>query len=76
MEVLKERDDTLCAHALVVGTPRRPSLFFNSFFMTTLLTDSEYEYAKVIKWTKKVDVFDINIPDLHWAMAVVYIDRK
>jgi len=83
MEMLNERDTALCARVDSTSTFRRPSYFFNSFFMERLLmTNNKYSYGNVKRWTKfavfeqdKI-VFPINIKNAHWTMAVIYIQRK
>ena len=80
MCMLKERDDALC----LAHPPRRPSWFFNSFFIDKLLiADKKYTYANVKRWSKKFDVFamekifmPVNLGNTHWTLLVVYIQRK
>jgi sentrin-specific protease 1 len=62
--------------------PRRPSYFFNSFFVSKLM-ENGYDYAKVKRWTKKFDVFEqdkiffpVNLSNTHWTMAVVFVQKK
>lgn len=58
--------------------------FFNSFFYTQLMHKNDgYEYRKVARWTKKVDIFDlqkvvvpVNINNAHWAIAVMYMQDE
>lgn len=80
MAMLQERDAGRCASGN--GT-RLPSHYFSSFFMTKLLEGGKYDYARVRRWTKKVDVFalnkvfiPINLDNTHWVMAVVYVRQR
>lgn len=80
MCMLQERDTKLCAES---NGQRRPSHYFNSFFMSKLLENGQYNYAFVRRWSKKVDVFamervfiPINLNNTHWAMSVVYVQKK
>jgi sentrin-specific protease 1 len=78
--MLQERDTNL--YQTYFG--RDHSYFFNSFFITKLLIcDDDYKYANVKRWSKKIDIFEmdkiyfpININNDHWAMAVVYMKEK
>jgi sentrin-specific protease 1 len=80
MKMLQERDDTLCEQ----NENRRHSHFFNSFFAERLLvTDRCYNYENVKRWSKKLDIFEmdknffpINIGNMHWTLAVVYPQKK
>jgi sentrin-specific protease 1 len=82
MEMLKERDRELCR----VHANRRPSHYFNSFFITKLLiTDGKYNYSAVARWTKraKVDIFEcekvycpVNISNTHWTMLIMYMQKR
>ena len=82
--MLKKRDDILCAQTDALGNRRRPSWFFNSFFMTKLLPNcGQYEYGNVINWSKNFDVFSmdkvffpVNIGNIHWTMTVAFIHRR
>jgi sentrin-specific protease 1 len=80
MAMLQERDARLCSAS--DGT-RLPSHYFNSFFMTKLLENGQYNYGQVKRWSKKFDVFaldrvfiPINLNNTHWVMAVVYVQKK
>jgi sentrin-specific protease 1 len=80
MAMLQERDARLCSASK--GT-RLPSHYFNSFFMTKLLENGQYNYGQVKRWSKKFDVFaldrvfiPINLNNTHWVMAVVYVQKK
>jgi sentrin-specific protease 1 len=80
MAMLQERDARLCSASN--GT-RLPSHYFNSFFMTKLLENGQYNYGQVKRWSKKFDVFaldrvfiPINLNNTHWVMAVVYVQKK
>jgi sentrin-specific protease 1 len=80
MAMLQERDARLCSAG--DGT-RLPSHYFNSFFMTKLLENGQYNYGQVKRWSKKFDVFaldrvfiPINLNNTHWVMAVVYVQKK
>ncbi len=62
---------------------RRPSYFFNSFFVSKLLEGGRYDYSKVKRWTKKFDVFEqekiffpVNLSNTHWTMAVIFVQKK
>ena len=56
----------------------------SSFFYTQLMHKNDgYEYRKVARWTKKVDIFDlqkvvvpVNINNAHWAIAVMYMQDE
>ena len=80
MKMLQERDDTLFER----DKNRRHSHFFNTFFAERLLkTDKHYKYENVKKWSKKLDIFEmdkiffpINIDNMHWTLAVVYPQEK
>jgi Ulp1 family protease len=80
MKMLQERDDSLCEQ----NENRRHSHFFNSFFAERLLaTDRCYTYKNVKRWSKKLDIFEmdkiffpINIGNMHWTLAVVYPQKK
>lgn len=57
--------------------------FFNSFFYTLLSVEgSGYNYSKVNKWTKKIDIFKMDkliIPvhlGSHWCLASVNMKKK
>lgn len=80
MAMLQDRDARLCAESK--GT-RLPSHYFNSFFLTKLMENGQYNYAQVKRWSKKFDVFalnrvfiPINLSNTHWVMAVVYVQKK
>ena len=79
MCMLQERDDVLFAKY----ARRRPSYYFNSFFVDKLLQNGAYCYSNVKRWTRKIDVFSmdkvffpVNIANTHWALAVVWVSRK
>lgn len=82
MNMLKERDEALCAANLA----RRSSWFFNSFFIAKLLgCDGKYTYTytNVKRWSKKFDVFamdkvymPVNISNTHWTLLVIYVQIK
>ena len=80
MCLLQQRDEEL-----VQAFPtRKPSYFFNSFFIQSLLiNDGKYNYANIRRWTRKVDVFQqdkiffpINISNMHWTLIVVFMSAK
>lgn len=56
---------------------------FSTFFYTALTTQKRYNYARVRKWTKSIDVFrydkllvPVNL-EVHWCLAVVNLrDRQ
>lgn len=80
MLLLKDRDEMLCKKY----PGRKPSHFFNNFFMERLLiTDKKYNYANVKRWSKNFDIFTmhkifvpINLSNTHWTMAVVYMEAN
>eukprot|EP01039_Chlorochromonas_danica_P002907 gene2907-3173_t len=79
MCMLQERDKALCEKY----TGRKPSHYFNSFFMTKLQEGGKYAYSQVRRWSRKFDVFalekvfiPINIHNTHWTLAVVYMQEK
>ena len=80
MLMLKERDDALC----LLHPSRRPSWFFNSFFIEKLLiADKKYAYSNVRRWSKKFNVFSldkvfmpVNLSNTHWTLIVIYVQRK
>jgi hypothetical protein len=84
MQLLLQRDRAFCA----LNPNRRPSHFFNSFFLEKLVGQHSggYNFAGVKKWTKKAkidDVFElekiffpVNIDNTHWCMAAVYPQQK
>jgi sentrin-specific protease 1 len=74
MGMLQMRDDRLCR-----GTTRRPSHFFNSFFISQLQLKG-YTFAAVSRWTKSFDVFEmhavyvpVNNNNIHWTLAVIHV---
>ena len=79
--MLGRRDRDLCA---IEGAGRKPSHFFNSFFMEKLLvTDKGYKFDNVRRWTKSLDIllmdnvyFPINQGNSHWLLAVIDVTRK
>lgn len=81
MCLLQERDDKLVD--LSYGG-KKSSHYFNSFFMTKLITKTEeYSYKTVSTWTKNINIFEkdkifipLNIKNVHWTMIVVYIQLK
>lgn len=80
MCMLQERD-TLLAEKF--PQRRRPSHFFNSFFMEKLLQNGQYNYGNVKRWTKKFDIFEkdkifipINLSNSHWTLCVVYMRAR
>ncbi len=62
----------------------RTCWFFNSFFVERLLiTNGEYKYDNVKRWSKNFDVFamdkvffPINLDNTHWTLAVIYVKLK
>jgi sentrin-specific protease 1 len=80
MQLLTDRDELLSKRY----SGRRRSHFFNTFFVERLLkTDNEYTYNNVKRWSKKIDIFEldkiffpINIDNSHWSLAVVYPQLK
>ena len=79
---LAKRDEAICAQ----DCSRRHSHFFNTFFMTNLLHRGEYNYENVKSWGSKVhggDIFElkyivcpINIGNMHWTCAIVFMEEK
>jgi sentrin-specific protease 1 len=83
MGMLGERDSFLCNYEGVPG--RKPSKFWNTFFMSKLYLDNKNTYCfdNVRRWTKKIDIFmmdklfvPINIDNCHWTLAIVYMQEK
>ncbi|CAM9822559.1 unnamed protein product [Pylaiella littoralis] len=80
MQLLAVRDKELCN----ANPKRRPSHFFNSFFLAKLRGhDGKYNYKGVRRWTRKVKVFEmdkifvpVNVSNTHWCMAVIYMKHK
>jgi len=81
MALLQDRDDRHCK----ADPTARPCHFFNSFFVSKLMgTDAElYSYDGVRRFTKKVDLYGkrlvvvpINVGNLHWTLAAVYMEQK
>ncbi|KAK8844621.1 hypothetical protein IAR55_006468 [Kwoniella newhampshirensis] len=67
--------------AQVDGTKRRVH-YLNSFFYAKLV-DQGYEKARLKRWTKKIDIFDldvlvfpINLGNMHWTACAVNFDKK
>lgn len=80
MCLLQDRDERLCKAR---NSTRKPSYFFNSFFISKLLENGQYEYARVKRWSKKFDAFamdkifmPVNLGNTHWVMAVVYMAKQ
>lgn len=79
MAMLQEREDMLCGN----DSQRKKSHYFNSLFMGKLLEGQQYQYSRVKRWSKKVDVFScrriffpINISNSHWTLLVIWMDEK
>jgi len=80
MMELQEVDVKRCNH----DTFKRPSHFFNSYFMERLLlTNKKYCYEEVHRWSKKLDIFKksmlyfpINISNTHWTLLIVFMQMK
>ena len=77
--MLQYRDEVLCSR----HKTRRPSHFFNSFFMTKLLFESKgFNYREVRRWTKSFDPFAMDkifFPinhDSHWTAAVIFVTLR
>lgn len=75
MELLKAR----CAS----HPERYPKCYFFNTFFYALLTKTGYDYARVRKWTNKVNLFEMQkvfVPlhehSNHWTMAVINIKDK
>lgn len=80
MCMLQERDQRLCEAS---NGQRTPSHYFNSFFVSKLLENSQYTYSNVKRWSKKFDAFKmdkifmpVNLNNTHWVMAVVFVQKK
>lgn len=80
MCMLQERDQKLCERS---NGSRKPSYYFNSFFVSKLTENGVYTYSNVKRWSKKIDVFamdrifmPVNISNSHWVMAVVFVTLK
>mmetsp|Transcript_37445 Transcript_37445/g.69723 ORF Transcript_37445/g.69723 Transcript_37445/m.69723 type:complete len:183 (+) Transcript_37445:1-549(+) len=78
--MLQDRDKALCA---LPGSTRKPSHYFNSFFVSKLLEGGTYTYKNVKRWSKKFDIFTkekvffpVNISNTHWTMMVAFIQQK
>jgi len=62
----------------------RTCWFFNCFFVERLLiTDGEYKYSNIERWSKRFDVFamdkvffPINLYNTHWTLGVIYVKLK
>lgn len=79
MCLLQERDIQLCAN----DPSRKPSHYFNSFFISKILEFDVYTYKNVSRWTRKFDIFalrriyfPININNNHWTMIVLYMEQR
>ncbi|CAM9846570.1 unnamed protein product [Ascophyllum nodosum] len=79
MLLLGERDKKLCEQ----DPSRRRSHFFSSFFITKLKENGGYHYAGVRRWSRKIKVFEldkiffpVNVSNMHWCMAVIYVQQK
>jgi len=83
MCLLQDRDAALCK---LSPEMRKPSHYFNSFFMSKLLdtgNTKQYTYSQVQRWTKKFDIFSlrriyfpINIGNSHWTHLVLYMEER
>ncbi|CAJ0892393.1 5518_t:CDS:2, partial [Entrophospora sp. SA101] len=56
---------------------------FSTYFYAKLMKGDEYSYSRVIRWTKKIDIFKkkllfvpININASHWILAVIIIKER
>jgi Ulp1 family protease len=94
MCLLQEHDASQCAaananvNANANATPRQPSHYFGSTFITRLMNlgpggSRQYDYPGVRRWSKKFDVFamrrvymPVNINDTHWTLLVVDMEQK
>jgi sentrin-specific protease 1 len=83
MDMLQERDDSLCE----LNPTRKQSHYFNSFFIDKLLGNDHlgyfYQDQDVYRWARNIRLFEldkvfipVNIPLVHWTMAVVVISKK
>lgn len=79
MKLLDARDKELCEK----DPSRRRSHFFSSFFLTKLRENNRYSYKGVKRWTRKIKVFEmdkiffpVNVSNMHWCMAVIYVQEK
>ncbi|KAJ1390833.1 hypothetical protein B484DRAFT_340891, partial [Ochromonadaceae sp. CCMP2298] len=82
---LAHRDKCQC----ITYTQRRPSHYFNSFFIDQLLNIKDpiiarrwsYTYYAVRRWSRKFSLFQyvyipININMIHWTLAVVFVQEQ
>lgn len=79
MMMLNDRDQRLCRQI----PSRRCTRFFNTFFYSKLMEGGVYDYTRVRRWTKRVDVFaceklviPINLSNTHWILVVIYVQAK
>lgn len=75
MDILMERDKK--------KNNNNTSHYFHSSFMSQLFFENIYNYDNVKKWSKKFDIFEknkiyipININNMHWAIAIIYMKKK
>ena len=59
------------------------SHFFSTFFITKILENGIYNYARVMRWTNRFDIFKmdkiflpVNINSIHWTLLVVFMQKK
>ena len=83
---LAKRDEKLCA----TQPGRKPSLFCHSFFVQAMFDAKnsnpslrKYGHKNVKKFYKKVDIFNlryivcpINIDNMHWTSAIIFMESK
>ena len=74
--------DTATATTTTTTTTLPHCFVFSTFFYTALTTQRRYNYARVRKWTKSVDVFrydkllvPVNL-GVHWCLAVVALRER
>ena len=56
------------------------TFFFSSFMYAKLVEKSEYDYSRVAKWSKKLNIrkcgriiLPINIQNTHWALVAIFM---
>lgn len=79
VNLLTVRETALCEQ----GEGLKRNLFMNTFFMTKLYGGNEYNFAEVVRWTKRHTVFDyqrvfipINTDKVHWHLVLVDMVKK
>lgn len=79
MEMLNERDQQLVA----VQAKLRKTYCMPCTFMAKLLEGNIYDYQKVIRWIRNINIFELdkviiptNVGKSHWALIVVDIESR